>query len=701
MKKAREISNQIALVRKALYGLSHQVKQIEECKFKEKLADNPDNKEVLKRYLMSEGVHLIIAPTGSGKTYLNVQAAYDITGEDDSARVIIACSSVALARQIAKYPNVSEFIGSSEMIPASQIISCTYEKLSAIKASIDSNKLLGKKQKNYLIIDECHTMSLQQEFRKETFSSLFSFIEEDVFESVSLVTATPNAMTLFRIDSILEFTSLEYQPAMGQISIIEVDDVMEYIRDIDLESEYPFIRLNSKDKIQQLTGENPKLIGLNSGEKQSPIYKDIVKNARISRGNSSGIISTSLIQEGVSILDYPADMSMIFIADVNMSMDDIEQFLSRCRRTDSLFVKQAKIIVPKKKSEGTGFRAFIRVLNYNLTKMDSFANGISEIQESEKRFEKTARLSESLSNDEVAEMIEGYKKTVDSMILSGIESLGELKICASYENGQVLIDKRLVYMVSRKQFERQYLYHLDEMKLELEKRFNVPITSFSIDTDVSEQSICKNTNIWENMESVRNTVICDEDYYTAIMQDDRGNKYLSYKEHSPQIYYLKRQKHIMELLKMLGKTGISGEMALKVLINSNTKKKCTEYKNMVLMIRYNKYLDFNSKTGAEDEHLIEKSRVDNRLQTIIFFFIKQRGKSCFQISDNLVSQIIEYYEEKFPEANKPTSRAVKMKLKQMYPYKNVATDYMKSSVRLNEADAFKLVSSDFEQETDS
>ena len=32
------------------------------------------------------------------------------------------------------------------------------------------------------------------------------------------------------------------------------------------------------------------------------------------------------------ILDYPTDMSMIFIADINMSMDDIEQFLSRCRR---------------------------------------------------------------------------------------------------------------------------------------------------------------------------------------------------------------------------------------------------------------------------------------------------------------------------------------------------------------------------------
>ena len=56
-------------------------------------------------------------------------------------------------------------------------------------------------------------------------------------------------------------------------------------------------------------------------------------------------------------------MSMIFIADINMSMDDIEQFLSRCRRTDSLCVKQAKIIVIKKKSEGTDFRNFIRVLN--------------------------------------------------------------------------------------------------------------------------------------------------------------------------------------------------------------------------------------------------------------------------------------------------------------------------------------------------
>lgn len=139
-------------------------------------------------------------------------------------------------------------------------------------------------------------------------------------------------MTLFRIDSILEFTSSEYQPAMEQISIIEVDDVMEYIRGIDLATEYPFIRLNRKDKIQQLTGGNPNLIGLSSEDKQSDAYMDIVKNARISMENSEGIITRRLIQEGVSILDYPTDMSMIFIADINMNMDDIEQFLSRCRR---------------------------------------------------------------------------------------------------------------------------------------------------------------------------------------------------------------------------------------------------------------------------------------------------------------------------------------------------------------------------------
>lgn len=139
-------------------------------------------------------------------------------------------------------------------------------------------------------------------------------------------------MTLFRIDSILEFTSSEYQPAMEQISIIEVDDVMEYIRGIDSATEYPFIRLNSKDKIQQLTGGDPNLIGLSSEDKQSDAYMDIVKNARISMENSEGIITRRLIQEGVSILDYPTDMSMIFIADINMNMDDIEQFLSRCRR---------------------------------------------------------------------------------------------------------------------------------------------------------------------------------------------------------------------------------------------------------------------------------------------------------------------------------------------------------------------------------
>ena len=139
-------------------------------------------------------------------------------------------------------------------------------------------------------------------------------------------------MTLFRIDSILEFTSSEYQPAMEQISIIEVDDVMEYIRGIDLATEYPFIRLNRKDKIQQLTGGNPNLIGLSSEDKQSDAYMDIVKNARISMENSEGIITRRLIQEGVSILYYPTDMSMIFIADINMSMDDFEQFLSRCRR---------------------------------------------------------------------------------------------------------------------------------------------------------------------------------------------------------------------------------------------------------------------------------------------------------------------------------------------------------------------------------
>lgn len=242
-------------------------------------------------------------------------------------------------------------IGGDEFeIEDAQIIATTYEKIADIKYYVEYQKSMNKKSKFYLIIDESHILIMHNVFRRDAISNIIKSIEENVFDSVLLTTATAQAMSLFRADKIVEFYSPEIKPAMNRIEIIQTDDVVTYLKQLDFSKEFPLVRLNDKKLIEELIAANPSYARLTSEDKNTDIYKDLVEYSKIEQQNKKGILSTSLIEAGLNILDYLSNMTMIAaFADNNICDDSIEQFLNRARRTDTRHIECAQIVLQKAK----------------------------------------------------------------------------------------------------------------------------------------------------------------------------------------------------------------------------------------------------------------------------------------------------------------------------------------------------------------
>ena len=138
---------------------------------------------------------------------------------------------------------------------------------------------------------------------------------------------------------------------MDRLEILFVDDVLEYIKTINLSEVFPIILLNSKKKIGYLMQSlDDGIVRLTNEDKETAVYQDIAENSKIDSKGLKGILSTSVIGEGVNIVDYPDNAQMfVAVTDRNISVDLIEQFLNRARRTASKSIKCATIILPKMK----------------------------------------------------------------------------------------------------------------------------------------------------------------------------------------------------------------------------------------------------------------------------------------------------------------------------------------------------------------
>lgn len=117
-----------------------------------------------------------------------------------------------------------------------------------------------------------------------------------------------------------------------------------------------------------------------------------------------------------------------------------------------------------------------------------------------------------------------YRENVDNnhievMCKALIDTLGELKECISYQNGKIVVDVRVLFLISYSQFQRQYYWHIDELKREMESRMGVPVEVIQIDNVKEKHCIYNQQNIWDGIENLREQVICDEAFYKSFIEN--------------------------------------------------------------------------------------------------------------------------------------------------------------------------------------
>lgn len=340
--------------RKLLYNDSYYCRDVETRKYDRYISDNPDNVKVLEEAMTTnKGITLVVAPTGSGKTRTLADVAKKVVKQDKDCKVYIALPTVDTTQQTGHIPEVTALSGGDMFRTSKKITATTYEKLDKVHDYIRMQKAQGSKERYVLIIDECHYLVTQHKFREWAMKGIISGIESNFYDNVILVTATPAPMPLFRCNKCIEFESDTYKPVMDRIEIEFVDDVIEYVKNIDLNKCFPFVRLNDKEKIADLVKNHlPSYAVLTSEEKNNTLYNSIVEKETIQSSQYRGILTTSVSEVGLNVTSYPSNLQMIAaFADWNMSVDSIEQFFNRVRRTDTSHIECAKVILPKPKAD--------------------------------------------------------------------------------------------------------------------------------------------------------------------------------------------------------------------------------------------------------------------------------------------------------------------------------------------------------------
>ena len=351
-KRADRLLQQNNKVRTLFYGSKYPCK-VTDCQYEDYISDNKDNDAVVDSLLSGNGIKLVIAPTGSGKTSALVAGADRLTSGQKGYRVVFDLPTRALATQMGNNRAVRTMVGGDSFDDRSPLIATTYEKMFEVEEHIRRQKLLGSTERNVLVLDESHLLTTQHTFREDAIKAVISCIERNDFDITVLVTATPEPMGQYHFDEIVEFGSSDPSPSIDRLEIVEVDDPIEYVKGIDYSKEFPFIRLNKIDEINKLMAQMPQTFArITSEDRKAKAYLDIVEHGRIDGSGIDGILATSVIEAGVSITDYPDNIvPMAVFLDNKISADDIEQFLNRIRAKGDRHVECARVIVKKPRQE--------------------------------------------------------------------------------------------------------------------------------------------------------------------------------------------------------------------------------------------------------------------------------------------------------------------------------------------------------------
>lgn len=346
-------------VQELLFGTSDYQPNIMKRTFTEKLTKDPEegNMEAIKELICQDNgaKSLIIAPTGSGKTY-SIDAIFkQITAESSEKQLLcLLCPNRVQNIQNEKsddynFEALIEGISLEDNGEDSRQISAVYDKLPEIR----KYKKEHPDCKLRVVIDECHTLISANTFREQAISSIMRLIQSGEADSYTFITATYENMCVFSFDNILLFEDKNYKPVFKSIDIrfAEKTDLDNLIMSTAMHESKPYIRLNSMERIKRIDktlanlGINSQTVtaddkGYRTNDDGTVTYNNIIFDHIVNnddlynnKGEADVILATSLLDAGTNFTRYSPESTPVFVvlSEKLMNIDEIEQSFNRFR----------------------------------------------------------------------------------------------------------------------------------------------------------------------------------------------------------------------------------------------------------------------------------------------------------------------------------------------------------------------------------
>lgn len=342
-----------------LYNKKDYAPAVTRRSFTEKLTKYPKegNMEYIKSLIELDNgaMNLIIAPTGSGKTY-SIDAIFrQMNSESDGKQLLcLLCPNRVQNIQNEKSDDYSfEALVAGVQLEENEHnvrqISAVYDKV----PSIINYKKAHPDCRLRLVIDECQTLISANTFREQAIDTIMRMINEKIADSYTFITATYENMCCFSFDNIVLFEDKNYKPVFKAVNIkyAKQKTFENLVVDTAIHESKPYIRLNNTEMIKRVKatlrnmGQN--CYSVTADEKGSTtnedgtvtynnaIFDHIVNHDDLynNEGEADTILATSLLDAGTNFTKYSPESTPVF-AVFNpklMNIDEIEQAFNRFR----------------------------------------------------------------------------------------------------------------------------------------------------------------------------------------------------------------------------------------------------------------------------------------------------------------------------------------------------------------------------------
>jgi hypothetical protein len=271
---------------------------------------------------------LIIAPTGSGKTFTLITVAKKL-----NLKMIFTVPNVAVVMQVAKEFKIGSAYGTKSLkkeLEKNNIVVCTIDKLSHIQNECYLSEFI-------LVLDEKHTHITTVNFRSTAVFEASSIREK--FKKIVDVTATPEPLNLKDYDEQKVFYTPDTKRYAINITVTKtgkavlVNKLRESKSDINviLNNDITF---NDNAKYRFKPSES-----INAGTKKNEVYEHILEKQEIPK-HIKYLFTTDMFSAGLN-LNNTGDITIFINGFADATL--IKQFVARFRKVENIKVE---IIIP-------------------------------------------------------------------------------------------------------------------------------------------------------------------------------------------------------------------------------------------------------------------------------------------------------------------------------------------------------------------